>query len=62
VDFKQNIKFVPAFVNTEADLLISETNTIRGAIQQVLEQEFNITHVTLQMDFSGCERENEMPG
>jgi len=47
--------FFEAHVNIEEDFLISETDTIRAEIEHVLNREFNINHVTLQMEFSGCE-------
>jgi len=52
--------FLEAHVNTAKDFLISETDTIRAEIEQVLNAEFNINHVTLQMEFSGCETRNDL--
>ena len=52
--------FFEAHVNTEKDFLISETDTIRSEIEHVLNSEFNIKHVTLQMEFSGCEAGNDL--
>lgn len=52
--------FFEAHVNTEKDLRISETDAIRKQIETILNHEFNISHVTLQMEYAGCEPNLEL--
>jgi cobalt-zinc-cadmium efflux system protein len=52
--------FFEGHVNTGKDLLVSETDGIRSKIEKILAEEFNIHHVTLQMEYSGCEIENDL--
>ncbi|MCF8365962.1 MAG: cation diffusion facilitator family transporter [Bacteroidales bacterium] len=50
--------FFEAHVNTQKDLRISETDEIRSKIEEILNHEFNINHVTLQMEYAGCGSQN----
>ena len=52
--------YFEAHVNTGMDMLVSETENIRNQIEKVLENEFGINHVTLQMEYMECTDSNEL--
>lgn len=50
--------FFEAHVNIGQDVRISETEEIRKNIERLLYQEFNISHVTLQVEYNECKESN----
>ena len=44
-----------AHVETSEDLLLSESNKLRMEIEHLLQENFRITHTTLQVEFQTCE-------
>ena len=52
--------YFEAHVNTGVDILVSETENIRKQIEEVLENDFGINHVTLQMEYKECTDSNEL--
>ena len=44
-----------AHIEAGTDMTLSESNQLRGEIEQLLKRKFQITHTTLQMEFGCCE-------
>ena len=53
----QDIHF-ECHVDLNSDIRISETEIIRDAINEMLKEEFNITHVTIQYEYNCCADKN----
>jgi cobalt-zinc-cadmium efflux system protein len=53
----QDIHF-ECHVDLKSDIRISETEIIRDAINKILKERFNITHVTIQYEYNCCEDKN----
>ena len=44
-----------AHIETSEDLLVSESNRLMAQVEQVLQENFGITHTTLQIEFETCD-------
>jgi len=53
----QDIHF-ECHVDLKSDIRISETESIRDAINEMLKERFRITHVTIQYEYNCCEDKN----
>jgi cobalt-zinc-cadmium efflux system protein len=53
----QDIHF-ECHVDLVSDIRISETETIRDAIHDILQHKFNISHVTIQYEYNCCDDKN----
>lgn len=53
----QDIHF-ECHVDLKSDIRISETETIRDAINEILKEKFRITHVTIQYEYNCCADKN----
>lgn len=49
-----------AHLNISQNLLLSEAQTIRHNVETVLKDKFGINHITLQIEYKGCENNNEL--
>ncbi len=53
----QDIHF-ECHVDLKSDIRISETETIRDAMNEILKEKFRITHVTIQYEYNCCADKN----
>lgn len=44
-----------AHIGTCKDMLLSEAATLQAELERILEEKFNIAHVTLQIEFDACD-------
>lgn len=49
-----------AHLNMRKDLSLSESQAIRHNVETVLRDQFGISHITLQIEYKGCENNNEL--
>jgi cobalt-zinc-cadmium efflux system protein len=49
-----------AHLNMCKDLSLSETETVRHNVENLLKNKFGISHITLQIEYKGCENNNEL--
>lgn len=49
-----------AHLNMSQDLSLSETQTVRHKVEALLRNEFGINHITLQIEYKGCNNNNEL--
>ncbi|MEI6681780.1 MAG: cation diffusion facilitator family transporter [Bacteroidota bacterium] len=43
-----------AHISTTEDMLLSDSNILRGRIEKILQENFSITHTTLEIEFETC--------
>ncbi len=49
-----------AHLNMDKDLSLSETQAVRHEVETLLKNQFGISHITLQIEYKGCENNNEL--
>ena len=49
-----------AHLNMRQDLLLSEAQIVRHDVETLLKEKFGIEHITLQIEYKGCEENNEL--
>ena len=49
-----------AHLNMRQDLLLSEAQIVRHDVETLLKEKFGIEHITLQIEYEGCEENNEL--
>ena len=49
-----------AHLNMCKDISLSEAQTVRHNVESILREKFGINHITLQIEYKGCEENNEL--
>jgi cobalt-zinc-cadmium efflux system protein len=49
-----------AHLNMSQDMSLSEAQSARHNVERILKEKFGISHITLQIEYKGCENNNEL--